>query len=495
MDIVDSANQNQQGVAGLLGAAPVNQAQNQMWSVGFPGIAPAPNWLPPQLFQLPGAPNISNEDYMARYFNIPLTYGYGAKRFLMDGQTTLPPVYIPPPEYLPPPPPPIPVYPPPAPVAPPEGGMPPPPDQGEIQLPVLPPIEPVLPPVEEPPPIIEDLPPPIVERPVIPELPPIVETPPLPPVEEVTVPVVSQPLFPPEDDIITLPPYERGEIPVPMVKESGKRPVIEMTVKDTETGETVETSTERPFGVSEPSVIPIEPIEIPPEVPGIEVPEIPPLELPAMPPVEQATPPAYIGDELMPPDESEFAVYGDIMKDYTGPGLTDGPDLYGRPVLTGGVGGDIAKGYEGPGIEEIPGVFAESGETGAYLPEAPTRSTRAQVPAYTVPEADVLYGYNPSVEQELAAAGLASSPQEILPAEEYQSTGVNVDALPGLLAAGVDMQPATSGLLETPISEISPELMRELVLDELGKFGQQLGFQRGDIYPERMVTRLGAGVR
>lgn len=398
MDIVDSANQNQQGVAGLLGAAPVNQAQNQMWSVGFPGIAPAPNWLPPQLFQMPAAPAISNEDYMARYFNIPLTYGYGAKRFLMDGQTTLPPVYIPPPEYLPPPPPPIPVYPPPPPPAapPPEGGMPPPPDQGEIQLPVLPPIEPVLPPIEELPPIIEEIPMPIVERPVIPELPPIVETPPLPPVEEVTVPVVSQPMFPPEDDIITLPPYERGEIPVPGDKEPGKRPVIEVRLKDPETGEFKEVETDRPAGVSEPSVIPIEPIEIPTEVPGIEVPEIPPLELPAMPPVEQAAPPAYIGDQ-------ELAYAG--------------------------------------------------------LPE--------------------------TSEQEVVDTGY----------EDQSAGGVNLQAIPGLLAIGADAQPTTSGLLEAPISSLSPEAMRELVIDELGKFGQQLGFQRGWINPVRMVTRLRAGVQ
>ena len=487
MDIVDSANQNQQGVAGLLGAAPVNQAQNQMWSVGFPGIAPAPNWLPPQLFQMPVAPAISNEDYMARYFNIPLTYGYGAKRFLMDGQTTLPPVYIPPPEYLPPPPPPIPVYPPPPPPAapPPEGGMPPPPDQGEIQLPVLPP-------VEERPPIIEDLPPPIVERPVIPERPPIiedlpppiVERPPLPPVEEVTVPVVSQPMVPPGNE-------DRGEVQIPIIEEKAlKRPSVETKVKEgdwwlEDEGELMKEWESKP---------PEEPIELP-APPPVEMPlPPPPIDIPEVIIDEPQAPPAYIGDELLPIDESEFAVYGDIMKDWNGPGLTDGPDLYGRPVLTGGVGGDIAKGYEGPGIDEIPGVFADAGETGAYLPEAPVRATRAQVPAYTVPEADVLYGYNPSVEQELAAASPASTAEETLPGEEYQGTGINVNALPGLLDSGADNSPTALGLLETPISAISSELMRELVMDELGKFGQQLGVQRGPISPGRVSTRIRAGV-
>jgi hypothetical protein len=100
--------------------------------------------------------------------------------------------------------------------------------------------------------------------------------------------------------------------------------------------------------------------------------------------------------------------------------------------------------------------------------------------------------------QELAYAGLPeTSEQEVVDTgyEDQGAGGVNLQAIPGLLAIGADAQPTTSGLLEAPISSLSPEAMRELVIDELGKFGQQLGFQRGDIYPERMVTRLGAGVR
>lgn len=364
--------------------------------------------------------------------------------------------------------------------------MPPPPDQGEIQLPFLPP-------VEELPPIIEDLPPPIVERPVIPELPPIVETPPLPPVEEVKVPVVGQPLFPPEDDIITLPPYERGEIPVPMIKEPGKRPVIEVRLKDPETGEFKEVEIVRPAGVSGPSVIPIEPIEIPTEVPGIEVPEIPPLELPAMPPVEQA-PPAFIGDELLPIDESEFAVYGDLMKDWDGPGLTNGPDLYGRPVLTGGVGGDIAKGYEGPGIEEIPGVFAES-DGGAYLPETPVRATRAQVPAYTAPEPEVFYGLGEQfvgpVEETILPGFEAPPPgfTEPLPSQAIafpvRPQGEVIESrlpsiadqelaaagLPGLLESPVVQELATSGLLDIPIESLPPEVV-QAILNDVMMYGE-----------------------
>jgi hypothetical protein len=336
--------------------------------------------------------------------------------------------------------------------------MPPPPDQGEIQLPVLPPIEPVLPP----------------EEPELPAPPPLEPPPPPPPIDvpeviidEPEIPVIAQPpIIRDEEIFIPLPPYERGEIPVPMIKEPGKRPVIEVRVKDPETGEIVETSTERPYGTSGPSVIPI-PTEIPTEVPGIEVPEIPPLELPAMPPVEQAAPPAYIGDELMPPDESEFAVYGDIMKDYTGPGLTDGPDLYGRPVLPGDVGGDIIKGYEGPGIEEIPGVFAApdvivgQGDKFVGPVEEPFLGYYADAPGFTEPvpssaisfpvkpQGEVIESKLPSIaDQELAAAGL-----------------------PGLLESPVVQELATSGLLDIPIESLPPEVV-QAILDDVMMYGE-----------------------
>lgn len=350
----------------------------------------------------------------------------------------MPPVYTPPPTYLPPPPPPIPApYPPPVtppvapPVAPPGGGEPPPPEKGEIELPVLPPIEPPAPPP------IEEIGVPVITNPPIKEIETLPPPEPIPPTKIIELPPIPVEI-PPPDEVLPFRPFDRGEIEVPIIEEPKlKKPAVEGKIVGGAEWEDPENRPGETFKEYESG---------PPE-------EAPPPEIPA----------------------EEFFVGADIMKDYFGPGITDGPDLYGRPEFTEAPGGDILKGYQGPGIEDIPGVYAEpmiGAETGgAYLPEAPARRLAAEVAPYAVPEADVAYSYE--------------APQ-------------------GLLETAAPVQPITSGLLDTPISDqmaqvmSDPEVVREIMTDpeirntileyvmgdELGKFGQLTGKAGTYISPE-----------
>lgn len=496
MNPVDAANPNAGNVN-----LPIDQQQGQVpgllnVNAGLPGIAPTPAWQFPQMFQMPTSPILSDADYMARYFNLPLTYGYGANRFLLDAPTTLPPVYIPPPEYLPPPPPVAPPPPPPPPAAPPPaGGEPPPPLPPEIQLPELPPIEPVLPPEEPALPPIEDIPIPVVTQPPIKEIEtlpppepiePIKEVETLPPpepiepikeVENIPPPEPMTPIkeielppipveIPPPDEVLPFRPFEPGEIQIPIIEEPKlKKPAVEGKIVGGAEWEDPENRPGETFKEYESK---------------------PPEETPVEPP-----PPGI-------PIDDEFMVGADIVKDYFGPGMTDGPDLYGRPVLDEpGIGGDIIKGYQGPGIEDIPGVYAEpmiGAETGgAYLPQAPVRSLPAEVAPAAVPEVDVEYSYTP--QYETPAGDAYYGPTQSTYGGEIVGMGNEfvgpVEQTPGLLETAPAQQPATAGLLDAPITEevaqaimANPELLQALIGDELGKFGQLTGKAGTYISPE-----------
>ena len=255
-----------------------------------------------------------------------------------------------------------------------------------------------------------------------------------------------------------------------------KTPIIEVTLINPE-GDVVSRSTDMPYGEIDIKPIPIQDEPINPEVLTSEIEKAMQTEFPQV----QDLPLVVQADAFQSPSGAEMATIEPTNLETTNQELA----YAGLPETSEQFVGSVEE-------AALPGFEAPS--TGF------TEAQPSQAVAFPVtPQGEIVVTNLPSItDQELAYAGLPeTSEQEVVDIgyEDQGAGGVNLQAIPGLLAIGADTQPTTSGLLEAPISSLSPEAMRELVIDELGKFGQQLGFQRGDIYPERMVTRLGAGVR